>query len=1176
MGNLRITRVGAGAAGIGYLLRASGCAEHVHEHGPQPGPAGGPELSLGGGSGAEYLLSGHAHGEAAAVWMGNGLASLGLTEGVATAGDVMAIFGKLERPDGTPLGRRPGQFKTREQRLAAALAAEPDASPERVAEIEREVKTSDRTAAAYFDWTFSANKSASVLEAALREVGRVEEADKMRAAHSLAIRTAMAYADEHVSYTRVGYHGRVKETGRSVGRFEATRGLIMTMWEHSTSREGDPHLHTHVGTLNRTVTEDGKILTLDSRGFNAVKGTVEAIYDRVMREQTTADLGLVWELRPDGTTYEIVGIDTELCDESSTRARQMQAEKDTLVAEYVERHGHEPGPEALTAMGRQAWAATRKRKSTLSPEEQRRRWAEGREQIMARNVAQVDQVVAKAAGERAEQATELTDEQKREVLSAAVAAVQATYPTWHDGNLAYEVNLRLGATGLAPEMVTEQVHGLVTEATRAGNEYGVLLLTAPDLVETPAPLRREKDGRSVFRPHMDSEFATREQLGVEQRIVTEARQQTAPKVDEQRAEELRAELARTSLTEDQAAAVLGVVTSGQAGDRIVGPAGTGKSYTMAKLKQTWEDEIGGRVLGLATSQNATNVLTEEGLPSINIAQFLASYEPDEQGRTRGEVRPGDLYVIDESGMVSTADLDRVTKVVREGGGKVVYTGDPAQLDAVGAGGMFKLLVDELGGFQLNEVRRFRNSWEGEASLRLRAGDTSVLGEYEDRGRLREGTEEEMEAAATRAYLADTVAGRESLLVVGSNRKAAELSAAVRAELVALGLVQPEVLAELRDQNPIGVGDRVQARRNDRTQDTDSGQTVTNREVLEITGVEEQGRIVARRADGSLVRLTADYVGRHVTLAYASTVHAAQGRTVDVCHALAGIGTSLRSLYVSLTRGKLGNFGYVVTQQAADQHSLDQVNTTAVGVLSSVMSGEQGQRTAVELMRAELADAESMPALGGVWDLAATETARDRHADVLLDVLGPDRVEWIEKEHGAGRLYRSLREIELAGHDVDQVVRDVVGERELASAESMSDVLRWRVRKHVAALPAPVAPSTWVERSGRTPGVLGDFERELGAAMDARQAELGERAATEQPQWATRHLGAVPEDPLDRADWTRRAGEAAAYRELYGVPDTEHALGAAPSREMPLARMMWDRAFEALGAPDDAKDFYAAT
>ena len=122
-------------------------------------------------------------------------------------------------------------------------------------------------------------------------------------------------------------------------------------------------------------------------------------------------------------------------------------------------------------------------------------------------------------------------------------------------------------------------------------------------------------------------------------------------------------------------------------------------------------------------------------------------------------------------------------------------------------------------YQLAEVRRFTNDWEGPASLRLRDGDASVLTEYAKRGRIVDGgTAEQAEAAASRAWLADTLDGHESLLMVGTNAAAARVSSQLRGDLVRLGRVaeegvplgEGETLADWRG-TVAGVGDLVQAR-----------------------------------------------------------------------------------------------------------------------------------------------------------------------------------------------------------------------------------------------------------------------------------------------------------------------------------------------------------------------------
>jgi hypothetical protein len=66
------------------------------------------------------------------------------------------LYGSFVDPStGEKLGRRPMQFASYQERLAAKLEAEPDATPERRRELEFEVAKSHRKAVHYFDLTFS-------------------------------------------------------------------------------------------------------------------------------------------------------------------------------------------------------------------------------------------------------------------------------------------------------------------------------------------------------------------------------------------------------------------------------------------------------------------------------------------------------------------------------------------------------------------------------------------------------------------------------------------------------------------------------------------------------------------------------------------------------------------------------------------------------------------------------------------------------------------------------------------------------------------------------------------------------------------------------------------------------------------------------------------------------------
>jgi hypothetical protein len=83
----------------------------------------------------------------------------------------------------------------------------------------------------------------------------------------------------------------------------------------------------------------------------------------------------------------------------------------------------------------------------------------------------------------------------------------------------------------------------------------------------------------------------------------------------------------------------------------------------------------------------------------------------------------------------------------------------------------------------------------------------------------------------------------------------------------------------------------------------------------------------------------------------------------------------------------------------------------------------------------------------------------------------------------------------------------------------------------------------------------------------RRDRIGEHLAEYPPLWALRTLGPVPEHPLDRLEWQRRAADIGAYRELYSFDHPTNPIGPEPTGDSPEKRATWHAAFIALGAVD---------
>lgn len=106
-----------------------------------------------------------------------------------------------------------------------------------------------------------------------------------------------------------------------------------------------------------------------------------------------------------------------------------------------------------------------------------------------------------------------------------------------------------------------------------------------------------------------------------------------------------------------------------------------------------------------------------------------------------------------------------------------------------------------------------------------------------------------------------------------------------------------------------VGDTVQTRRNDRF----TG--VENRAQWIVRGIsDEYVSLVSVSDSGEVARVSTEYAREHLQLAYASTVHGAQGDTADA--SVVGPDVDAAGLYVGRTRGRIHNVAIVVARTDA--------------------------------------------------------------------------------------------------------------------------------------------------------------------------------------------------------------------------------------------------------------------
>ena len=435
----------------------------------------------------------------------------------------------------------------------------------------------------------------------------------------------------------------------------------------------------------------------------------------------------------------------------------------------------------------------------------------------------------------------------------------------------------------------------------------------------------------------------------------------------------RRALEGSGLTGEQEDAAVRLLTSTTMVSILTAAAGAGKTHTVAAYASARTRLTGKRVIGITTAENAARQMAEEGLAEVyNSAAFLGRVKGSDLLRYPVPLAPGDVLVLDESSMISTADLALIMDYADRAGAQVVPTGDNSQLGPVEAGGMFRALIRELGAAELSEVMRFDQQWERDASLRLRDGDKGVTAAYDRRGRIRGDHREAAYARAAGAWLADHLHGKDALLLAGSNEEAAELARLVQAQLVKMGtVVQPR--APLADGNRAGTGDLIRARLN--TQIDAGGQRLTNRDVLRIEGWQGADAEVTRRtADGWSARFLVprSYLAESAELHYAGNIHVAQGRTADTSHVLVTDSLSRQSFYVGMSRGRESNMAHVVTGETAPAGAEPYEQAPPEAVIHQVMERDAEELSAVEQIRQSQEWASGTGHVLNLWTAAIRE------------------------------------------------------------------------------------------------------------------------------------------------------------------------------------------------------------
>ncbi len=695
-----------------------------------------------------------------------------------------------------------------------------------------------------WDITLSSPKSVSVLWATGDEKTR---ADIQGAQDRAVERTLEKFIEAHAAVTR-------RESGSKLSdeqRHEKV-GLVAAAYRHGTSREMDPQLHTHVCVMNVAPRADGSVGSIVGREFYQWKMAAGAAYRAELATELKA---LGYQVERDGSSFKIAGVPDKLCDKFSKRRSQIE--------NALKEHG------ATGARASEIAALdTRKAKESVDRETLIQTW-----RATARELApewRPEQCLGPARRLPVRVRTQTGEAPAVLDVKAAQEEMTRQHSTVSEAQLYASVG------------VERQIHGGIA-----------------DIEKSVADVKADAETVTLEGRHGEERFTTKEMQTLERQMVERAERMSQAQGHEVPAEKVQAALdGKPTLSAEQKAAVEHI-TQGTDLAAVHGMAGTGKSFMLSAAKDAWESE-GYRVRGASLSGKAAQELqASSGIESTTTKRLEMDTRgyTDEQGQFHKPTDPltgKDVLVMDEAGMSGSRQTAALLEDAERAGAKVILVGDTRQLQAINAGAAFRVIEERTGSASLNDIQRQQSFADREAVRDLAAGRAEeALENLSARDRVHESdTGRQAKEEMGQAIAEDLAAGKSSLGLTGTRREAQDVNEAARESAKEKGLVngQDVSVSTAAGARQFAEGDRVIFNRNvnggERAQEM--GGTVKNGDlgtVKEITGQDGQVKIkVELDRGGERTVDTRKY--DHLDHGYASTVHKAQGSTVDKAHILA--------------------------------------------------------------------------------------------------------------------------------------------------------------------------------------------------------------------------------------------------------------------------------------------------
>lgn len=1025
-----------------------------------------------------------------------------------------------------------------------------------------------------FDLTFKVPKSASVLYAVSddpRVQGAVIEAGEA------AAREAVAWLEREAIRAQRGSHNKAwldklraedPDAARRHGpRRITTSGVVGAAFRHRTSRAADPLLHWHVLVANLVEGNDGRWSAFAHPDLYRAARTAGEIFQAAVRRELTASLGVDWA--PGRHVQEIAGIPSAILETFSKRRAEIEA--------WLATHGHADTPTAA----QEATLATRRGKPELEGERLDAGWK--REAIATGwGPESAAELIAEAAARTGIDAQEevwrlpadpFVDPETNEVVATDRAVTPDEWiadllrrltqasTTFTRFDLTEAVAARLG-----PGSTLDTIERIVAR-TLASDQ--VLAVHQPD---RPSPR-----GRTTY--------TSREMVAVEQRILdTLSRLGSHSAVPVAVVDEAIA--ARSGIGHDQAAAARTVCAATGPIAVLVGPAGSGKTYTLDTIRHAHE-AVGNTVIGTAPSARAAIELASgANIPSRTMHSLLSAIE-----RAHVVVDASTVLVIDEAGMADVRLLERLTTHVADSGGRAILVGDHHQLPEIDAGGGFEAASQRSATVaELTVNRRQSEPWEQEALEHLRNGSVpSAVRAYLEH--------ERVVVAADRMHMVDTAVGQwrrsrdagvDAVMLAGTNELVDVLNHAAIRSLVDDGQLDVDAAGRFA-RSDYRIGERVVLRRNSGTATNQDRQltAVANGQFGTVTDAGDGWLTVRRDHDDHLVTVDQRYLedGGRVDHAYAITTTRSQGGTWDQAIAVGLDGLYREAAYVDFSRGRRDNL--IVLAQPDIDHldvlaadSVERHDRKAIPLPSEQHAPAEedlvdtlqrsGAKHLAHTVDPDIDVVDEWSRLNTLPDLEArrdhcrdVERLATEHVGIHLDALNAahqraervarfgrpgDTVKALDR-HNIGTLIdhddahgrATVAFVSAAGQTAERTLpwSELELHSDATTLRELPPTAQWWLDQHAQAVDATARDWTaFLNNRGVTTGEAHLADRAAQRKVERATNEL----IADRPDWLINLLGYQPADPIglqtwtsavrDIARWQQQAGQSA---EAAGVP-----------------------------------------